>query len=76
MDSITTLSLMDRILFLKRVPLFANLSPTDLKQLAAIASEEFFPDEEVIAYKGEKGDAMFVIVSGEVRVCNQSALRK
>lgn len=69
MDSITTLSLMDRILFLKRVPLFANLSPTDLKQLAAMATEEYFPDGEVIAYKGEQGDAMFVIVSGEVRVC-------
>ena len=69
MDSITTLSLMDRILFLKRVPLFATLSPTDLKQVAAIASEEVFPDGEVIAYRGEQGDAMFVIVSGEVRVC-------
>jgi HEAT repeat protein len=72
MDSITTLPLMDRILFLKRVSLFANLSPTDLKQLAAIATEEFFPDEEVIAYKGEQGDAMFVIVSGIVRVCNDA----
>ncbi len=71
MDSITTLSMMDRILFLKRVSLFANLSPTDLKQLAAIATEEFFPDGEVIAYKGEQGDAMFVIVSGIVRVCNE-----
>jgi HEAT repeat protein len=69
MDSITTLSLMDRILFLKRVPLFATLSPTDLKQVAAIASEETFPDGEVIAHRGEQGDAMFVIVSGEVRVC-------
>ena len=71
MDSINTLSMMDRILFLKRVPLFVNLSPTDLKQLAAIASEEFFPDGEVIAYKGEQGDAMFVIVSGVVRVVNE-----
>lgn len=71
MDSISTLSLMDRILFLKRVSLFANLSPTDLKQLASIATEEFFPDGEVIAYQGETGDAMFVIVSGEVRVCRE-----
>ncbi len=71
MDSITTLSMMDRILFLKRVSLFANLSPTDLKQLAAIVTEEFFPDGEVIAYKGEQGDAMFVIVSGIVRVCSE-----
>jgi hypothetical protein len=71
MDTITTLSLMDRILFLRRVPLFATLSPTDLKQVAAIASEEIFPDGEVIAYKGEQGDAMFVIVSGEVSVCSE-----
>jgi HEAT repeat protein len=69
MDSIATLSLMDRILFLKRVPLFTNLSPTELKQLASIATEEYFPDGEVLAYQGEQGDAMFVIVSGEVRVC-------
>lgn len=68
MDSISTLSLMDRILFLKRVPLFTVLSPADLKQVAAIAEEALFPDGEVIAYQGEPGDAMFVIVSGEVRV--------
>jgi CRP-like cAMP-binding protein len=72
MDSLSTLSLMDRILFLKRVSLFANLSPTELKQVAAIASEEVFPDGEVIAHKGEQGDAMFVIVSGEVRVCAEN----
>jgi HEAT repeat protein len=52
MDSVTTLSLMDRILFLKRVPLFATLSPTDLKQVAAIAAEETFADGEVLAYQG------------------------
>ncbi|MEO8357056.1 MAG: cyclic nucleotide-binding domain-containing protein, partial [Chloroflexota bacterium] len=69
MDSITTLSLMDRILFFKRVPLFAALSPSDLKQVAAIAEEALFPDGEVIAHQGEQGDAMFVIVSGDVRVC-------
>jgi len=68
MESISTLSLMDRILFLKRVPLFATLSPADLKQVAAIAEEETFPDGEVLAYQGEQGDALFLIVSGEVRV--------
>jgi len=69
MDStLTTLSLMDRILFLKRVPLFANLSPVDLKQVAAIAEEELFSDGEEIAHEGDIGDVMFIIVSGEVRV--------
>ena len=69
MDSISTLSLMDRILFLKRVSLFSALSPADLKQVAAITEEEIFPDGDVIVYQGEQGDAMFVIVSGEVRIC-------
>jgi HEAT repeat protein len=68
MDSITTLPLMDRILFFKRVPLFAALSPADLKQVASIADEQVFPDGEIIAQQGEPGDAMFVIISGEVRV--------
>src|SRR5690349_1494667 len=69
MDTITTLSLMDRILFFRRVPLFATLSPADLKQVASIADEQVFPDGEVLAYQGEQGDVMFVLISGEVRVC-------
>ena len=50
MENIPTLSLMERILFFKRVPLFANLSPGDLKQVAAIAQEESFSDG-VTAYE-------------------------
>ena len=69
MDTLATLSLMDRILFLRRVPLFGALSPADLKQVAAISTEEIFQDGDVIAYQGEQGEAMFVIISGEVRVC-------
>ena len=53
------------------MPLFANLSPVDLKQVASIADEEFFGDGEEIAHEGEVGDVMFIIVSGEVKVCSQ-----
>jgi CRP-like cAMP-binding protein len=55
------------------VPLFANLSPVDLKQVTALAEEEFFSDGEEIAHEGEVGDVMFIIVSGEVKVCTQQA---
>lgn len=68
MENIATLSLMERILFLKRVPLFANLSPADIKQVAALAQEESFPDGVSIVREGEIGDVMFIIISGEVRV--------
>lgn len=68
METLSTLSLMERILFLRRVPLFADLGPADLKQVAAIAAERLYPDGEVIAQQNEPGDEMYIIVSGEVRV--------
>ena len=68
MENIATLALMERILFLKRVPLFENLSPSDIKQVAALAQEETFSDGVNIVREGEIGDVMFIIVSGEVRV--------
>jgi HEAT repeat protein len=68
MEDPATLSLMDKILFLKGVPMFANLSPVDLKQLATIAEEEIFNDGEEIAHEGDVGEVLFIIVSGEVRV--------
>lgn len=71
MDDIATLSLMERILFLKGVPLFSNLPPVDLKQVASIAEEEVFSDGDELGREGDVGDVMFIIVSGVVRVCSQ-----
>jgi hypothetical protein len=68
MKSNSVLSLMDRILFLKNVPVFAFLSPGDLKQVAMIAEEASFKDGEVLAEEGEQGDVLYVIVEGEVVV--------
>ncbi len=68
MESLPTLSIMERILFLRRVPLFAHLPPNELKQIAGIARELVFAEGEVIAAQGEQGDEMFIIAEGEVRV--------
>lgn len=68
MKTLQTLSLMEKILFLRGVPLFAELSPVDLRQVAGIAGEHLFADGEVISEQGTIGEEMYVIVSGEVRV--------
>jgi HEAT repeat protein len=68
MDTLATLSLMERILLLRRVPLFSELPPADLKQVAAITSESVFADGEALARQGEAGSEMFIVVSGEVKV--------
>jgi HEAT repeat protein len=68
MDTLATLSVMDRILFLRRVRLFSDLPPSELKQVAAITDEQYYLDGEVIARQGDPGDEMYIIVSGKVLV--------
>ncbi len=68
MDTLASLSVMERILFLRRVPLFAELSPGDLKQIASAAGEQHFSDGTIIAAQGETGDVMHIIVEGQVEV--------
>jgi hypothetical protein len=67
-QTLATLSPMDRILFLRKVPIFAGLPPADLKQVASIATEQLFPDGTVIAREGDRGDRLYVVVSGAVDV--------
>ena len=68
MDTITTLSIMERILLLRRVPLLAALSPADLKRVAAIATEHHLMDGEILFEQDEPGNEMYVVISGEVGV--------
>jgi HEAT repeat protein len=68
MDTLQTVPTMERVLFLKRVRLFANLSPGDLKQIAATLEERLYTDGETIVELGDPGDEMYIITSGEVSV--------
>ncbi len=67
-ETLSTLSLLQRVIFLKKVPLFADLTPEDLKHVAEVASEHAYPDGEVIAEQGEAGDEMYIVVAGEIKV--------
>jgi hypothetical protein len=67
-ETLATLPVMERVLFLRRVPLFADLPPQDLLPIAAIASEQSFADADTIAEQDEPGDEMHIIVSGYVMV--------
>jgi hypothetical protein len=68
MHTLATVSVMERILFLKGVPLFADLAPPDLKQIAAALHERLYADGDLIAREGEAGAELYVITGGEVRV--------
>jgi len=68
METLATMSLMERVLFLKEVPLFSGLMPADLGQLAEIAKERWFSDGAALCHEGEEGDELFIITTGCVRV--------
>lgn len=55
-------------MFLRKVALFVELAPNDLKHVAAIATERFYPDASKLVKQGDPGDELYIIVSGKVRV--------
>ena len=67
-QTLTTLSLMERVLFLRKVPLFSMLAPPDLEPIASIAREQAFAPGDVLATRGEDGVEMHIIVTGDVSV--------
>jgi CRP-like cAMP-binding protein len=62
------LALMDRMVFLRQVPLFAELPPQDLKHVADVMTEGTFEDGEAIVREGEAGDELHILVEGEIVV--------
>ncbi len=68
MDTLQTVSILERVLLLREVPIFADLSPEDLQQVAEIADEQWFPDTTTIFHQGDEGNMMFIIVNGQVQV--------
>ena len=53
---------------LRAVPLFRELSHSDLEQVARLADEVDLPAGHVLMREGESGSQMFIIASGEAKV--------
>jgi len=64
----TAISVIERALILRQVPLFTELSPADLERVAQVAEERGYADGETIAREGELGDELHVVTDGVIRV--------
>ncbi len=53
---------------LKTVPLFAGLNEQELDSIYAITQRKTYPKGSVIFLEGDPGDALYLILSGEVKV--------
>src|SRR5678815_3586726 len=53
---------------LSRIPLFQRLTPEELEQLAAEVDQVRFEPDETIFNEQDKGDALYVVETGSVRI--------
>ncbi|MDQ5851020.1 MAG: ATP-binding protein [Chloroflexota bacterium] len=58
--------------FLRQLPLFAGLPEADLDWLYRMAEPVSFPAGQYVMEEGEPGDALYVVLDGEVQVTKRS----
>ena len=60
-----TMSTIEKVLFLKSVPLFEQLHSEELVGVAQIARQVQIEADQTFVKEGDLGDALFIIVAGE-----------
>ncbi|UJF34104.1 MFS transporter [Paenibacillus hexagrammi] len=66
------LSMLDKVIFLKQVALFADLSVDELGIIAGIATEEVHPDLTYLLRRGQTNSKMYLIVEGHVELSSET----
>ena len=59
---------MERILFLRSVPLFADIDGNDLQWINEITREKKYKAGQTVFRENDVGDSLYIIISGSVRV--------
>ena len=62
------LSPVERVLILKSAPLFADTPDNVLAELAGLVEEIGLDEGQIVFNKGDRGDSLYVVVSGSVKI--------
>lgn len=62
------LTTIEKMMLIRQVPIFADLKPEDLEELASVVEERRIDPGKDLFREGEAGDAVYLIVKGTVRV--------
>jgi hypothetical protein len=66
--AMASLTAIEKMMLIRQVPIFAQLDAEDLEQLAAIVEERRIEAGRDLFKEGDVGDAVYLIVKGQVRV--------
>lgn len=64
---------LDKIQFLRQVPLFRSLSDKALLDLSAITIEQTHPPKSLVFKEGDKGDALYIVKTGKVNILKRNS---
>ena len=62
----------EKIIYLKKIPIFQNLTGEELILLEKITDEEDYLDGGIIFHEGTYGDKLYVIITGSVDILRGS----
>jgi len=66
------LSALDKMVFLKQVPLFSEISVEELGRVAGIAVEKIYEEGSFLVRQGEPGHSLVLIVDGHVEISGKT----
>jgi CRP/FNR family transcriptional regulator, cyclic AMP receptor protein len=62
------LNSVDRLLFVRQVPIFQELRDDFIVRLASVMDEISFPANYTIFRQGQQGRSLFIVISGKVKI--------
>jgi CRP-like cAMP-binding protein len=62
------LTTLEKVLHLRKVPLFSEMGGRELRRVAEIATQAMFEKDELIFSEGDPGSKLYIVVEGAVEI--------
>jgi len=70
------LSALEKIMYLRQIELFTELSAKELSVIAQKTTEEGYSKGNIVFRQGDEGDALYFILGGKVRVIREHGKKR
>jgi ATP/ADP translocase/HEAT repeat protein len=69
-------NLIEKVLSLRKIPIFEDQRVVELMAIASVATASLFPSGSVIVGEGDRGDALYLVMDGELNIIKGMGTQK
>jgi len=69
-------TIIEKVIFLQKVNLFADIPSEQLSHLAAIAERISVPEDTYLFREGDPSEYLYIVISGKVEICKNGNVLK